>query len=67
MDGFDNIEKDLADPIQISKDIDRSLYYYPKSKCKSIICTDYFRRANKKIKVTHLIRTCNIIRHITGS
>ncbi|KAG2219225.1 hypothetical protein INT45_004585 [Circinella minor] len=24
-------EKDLADPIQISKDIDRSLYYYPKN------------------------------------
>ena len=47
MDGFDNIEKDLADPIQISKDIDRSLYYYPKSKFKSFICMDYFRSGNK--------------------
>jgi len=23
------IEKDLADPVQITKDVERSLYYYP--------------------------------------
>lgn len=23
------VEKDLADPVQITKDVERSLYYYP--------------------------------------
>lgn len=26
------IEKDLADPVQITKDVERSLYYYPQGK-----------------------------------
>jgi hypothetical protein len=26
------LEKDLADPVQITKDVERSLYYYPQGK-----------------------------------
>lgn len=28
------LEKDLADPVQITKDVERSLYYYPQGKTK---------------------------------
>ena len=31
------IEKDLADPVQVAKDVERSLYYYPQGKKKSVV------------------------------
>lgn len=39
------LEKDLADPVQITKDVERSLYYYPQGKLEGV----FFRGQKKKV------------------